>query len=121
MTHLLLENKESLCVRTFSELTELWIEKRQRPVGRADRDNIRRVNILLCECFHTNKIDIAFLDSDVIEDFQRFCINKGYDRKYINQKLVGFIKTLCNWGALRKNADGLPIVPKWSMSNPIRR
>ena len=111
--------KDDVCVRTFSELAELWIEKRQRPVQRADRDNARQSVRLLAEC--SPNIEIATLDTDVLEDFQRFCIKKGYDRKYINQKLVGFIKTLCNWGALRKNADGLPIVPKWSMSNPIRR
>jgi integrase len=90
-------------ILTFSELAELYIEKRQRPVGRSDRNNIRRAVALLTE--YRPNIDTATFDGDTLEEYQRFLIGKGYDRKYINGKLVGFIRTLYRWGARKKLVD----------------
>jgi integrase len=88
---------------TFSELAELYIEKRQRPVGTSDRYNVRRSMTLLYECFPN--VDIATFDGDALEEYQRFLIGRNYDRKYINGKLVGFIKTLYRWGVRKKLVD----------------
>ena len=99
MNHPCLMSKDATPI-TFHELAELYIEKRQRPVGERDQNNIRRTVSLLSECFPN--IDVATFSGDALEEYQRFLIGKNYDRKHINKKLVGFIKTLYRWGA-RKN------------------
>ena len=88
---------------TFPELAKLYIEKRQRPVGRSDRNNIRLTVKLIVECFPD--IDTSTFNGDALEEYQRFLIGKNYARKYINEKLVGFVKTLYRWGARKKLVD----------------
>ena len=120
MNHPCLMSKDATPI-TFHELAELYIEKRQRP--RRDQYNIRRTVSLLSECFQN--IDVATFSGDVLEEYQRFLIGRNYDRKYINSKLVGFIKTLYRWGA-RKNlvdknlAAEICLVPALQYSERIK-
>ena len=122
MNHPCLMSKDATPI-TFTELAETYIEKRQRPVGDRDKHNIRRTIFLLTECFPN--VDVATFSGDALEEYQRFLIGRNYDRKHINKKLVGFIKTLYRWGA-RKNlvdknlAAEICLVPALQYSERIK-
>ena len=115
---------EAVPVRTLAlyELAETYIEKRLRPVGRADRDNIKLAFRLLAERFPA--IDTSQFDGEHLEEFQRFLITKDYARTFIN-KLTGFVKSVYYWCARKKLvspsiAAELRLVPALQYSEAVK-
>jgi len=103
----------TLPVFSLHELAETYLKKRIKPVGRADRDNIKKVFALLCAwlIIHYPGVDLSTFTAEHLEEFLRYLVTlkntKGEydDRNYIN-KLIGFVKGVFNWCARRKHSDG---------------
>ena len=111
-------------MRTFvvPELADTYIANRIRPVGTSDKNNILKASELWFECH--GPVDTSQIDANHLEDFQKFLIKKGYDRRHIN-KLVGFIKSVFTWSARKKlvahsQACELKLVPALLYSDHIK-